>query len=145
MVITNNLNVATELYRNRSIDVIITGGSVRPTDGGIVGATTVDLIRQFRVDTAVIGISAIDEDGTLLDFDIREVHVSRAIIENARQGDPGDRQQQVLPLGPGPAGDAGRYRRSGDRPSAIPGNRRSCAEPMKLRSWRLAARRRAMC
>jgi DeoR family glycerol-3-phosphate regulon repressor len=82
MVITNNLNVASELYRNRSIDVIITGGSVRPTDGGIVGATTVDLIRQFRVD---IGISAIDEDGTLLDFDIREVHVSRAIIENARR------------------------------------------------------------
>jgi DeoR family transcriptional regulator, glycerol-3-phosphate regulon repressor len=85
LVITNNLNVATELYRNRSIDVIITGGSVRSTDGGIVGATTVDLIRQFRVDTAVIGISAIDEDGTLLDFDIREVHVSRAIIENARR------------------------------------------------------------
>jgi DeoR family glycerol-3-phosphate regulon repressor len=85
MVITNNLNVANELYRNRSIDVIITGGSVRSTDGGIVGATTVDLIRQFRVDTAVIGISAIDQDGTLLDFDIREVHVSRAIIENARR------------------------------------------------------------
>src|SRR5580698_1219788 len=85
LVITNNLNVAAELYRNRAIDVIITGGSVRPTDGGIVGATTVDLIRQFRVDTAVIGISAIDEDGTLLDFDIREVHVSRAIIENARR------------------------------------------------------------
>jgi DeoR family glycerol-3-phosphate regulon repressor len=85
LVITNNLNVASELYRNRSIDVIITGGSVRATDGGIVGATTVDLIRQFRVDTAVIGISAIDADGTLLDFDIREVHVSRAIIENARR------------------------------------------------------------
>lgn len=85
LVITNNLNVANELYRSRSIDLIITGGSVRSTDGGIVGATTVDLIRQFRVDTAVIGISAIDEDGALLDFDIREVHVSRAIIENARR------------------------------------------------------------
>jgi DeoR family glycerol-3-phosphate regulon repressor len=85
LVITNNLNVAVELYRNRSIDVIITGGSVRATDGGIVGSTTVDLIRQFRVDTAVIGISAIDEDGVLLDYDIREVHVSRAIIDNARR------------------------------------------------------------
>ncbi|HQT78362.1 MAG: DeoR family transcriptional regulator [Rhodospirillales bacterium 20-64-7] len=85
LVITNNLNVATELYRSRGIEVIITGGNVRASDGGIVGATTVDLIRQFRVDTAVIGISAIDPDGTLLDFDIREVHVSRAIIENARR------------------------------------------------------------
>jgi DeoR family glycerol-3-phosphate regulon repressor len=85
LVITNNLNVATELYRNRAIEVIITGGSVRSSDGGVVGATTVDLVRQFRVDTAVIGISAIDEDGTLLDFDVREVPVSRAIIDNARR------------------------------------------------------------
>ncbi len=84
LVITNNLNVAAELYRNRAIDVIITGGSVRPNDGGIVGATAVETIRQFRVDTAVIGISAIDADGTLLDFDIREVQVARAIIDNAR-------------------------------------------------------------
>jgi DeoR family glycerol-3-phosphate regulon repressor len=58
---------------------------VRPTDGGIVGATAVEQIRQFRVDTAVIGISAIDPDGALLDFDTREVQISRCIIENARR------------------------------------------------------------
>jgi DeoR family glycerol-3-phosphate regulon repressor len=84
-VITNNLNVAVELYRNPAIEVIIAGGNIRSSDGGIIGATAADLIRQFRVDTAVIGISAIDRDGTLLDFDTREVHVSRAIIENARR------------------------------------------------------------
>jgi len=33
----------------------------------------------------VIGASAIDEDGALLDFDYREVKVSQAIIENARK------------------------------------------------------------
>jgi DeoR family glycerol-3-phosphate regulon repressor len=85
LVITNNLNVALELYRNRGIELILTGGAVRPNDGGIVGAATVDMIRQFRVDTAVIGISAIDADGTLLDFDMREAQVARAIIENARR------------------------------------------------------------
>jgi DeoR family glycerol-3-phosphate regulon repressor len=85
LVITNNLNVAMELYRNRNLEVVIAGGNIRSSDGGIVGAATVDLIRQFRVDTAVIGISAIDTDGTLLDFDIREVMVARSIIENARR------------------------------------------------------------
>jgi DeoR family glycerol-3-phosphate regulon repressor len=85
LVITNNLNVAAELYRNRAIDVMIAGGSVRASDGGIVGAAAVELIRQFRVDTAVIGISAIDADGALLDFDIREAQVARAIVENARR------------------------------------------------------------
>ena len=44
----------------------------------------VDLIRQFKVDYAVIGASAIDDDGALLDFDYREVRVAQAIIENAR-------------------------------------------------------------
>jgi len=50
-----------------------------------VGAAAIDLIRQFKVDTAVIGTSAIDEDGALLDFDYREVRVSQAIMENARR------------------------------------------------------------
>ena len=85
LVITNNINVASELYRSRAIEVIIAGGSVRSSDGGIVGAEVVELIRRFRVDTAVIGTSAIDEDGTLLDFDTREVSVSRAIIDNSRR------------------------------------------------------------
>ena len=85
LVITNNLHVAGELYRHRSIEVVVAGGAVRQADGGIVGAAAVDMIRQFRVDTAVIGTSAIDADGSLLDFDVREVQVSRAIVENARR------------------------------------------------------------
>jgi DeoR family glycerol-3-phosphate regulon repressor len=61
------------------------GGPVRHADGAVIGSSAVDFIRQFRVDYAVIGASAIEEDGTLLDFDYREVQVARAIIDNARQ------------------------------------------------------------
>src|SRR5271170_3429873 len=85
LVITNNLHVANELHRNKAIAVIITGGTIRQGDGGIVGAVTVTQIQQFRVDIAVIGTSAIDPSGTLLDFDVREVEISRAIIEHARK------------------------------------------------------------
>ena len=85
LVVTNNINVANVLYRNGSINVIIAGGTIRASDGGIVGAMAADVIRQFKVDIAVIGTSAIDQDGTLLDYDIREVQVSRAIIENAHR------------------------------------------------------------
>jgi DeoR family glycerol-3-phosphate regulon repressor len=85
LVITNNLHVANELHRNKSIEVIITGGSIRRGDGGILGAVTVAQIQQFRVDVAIIGTSAIDASGTLLDFDLREVEISRAIIEHARK------------------------------------------------------------
>jgi DeoR family transcriptional regulator, glycerol-3-phosphate regulon repressor len=85
LVITNNLNVATLLYRHPGVDVIMAGGPVRRSDGAVVGTAAVDFVRQFKVDYAVIGTSALEEDGSLLDFDVREVMVSRAIIENARQ------------------------------------------------------------
>lgn len=85
LVITNNLQVANELYRNPALEVILAGGTVRRSDGAMVGAATVEHIRQFRADIAVIGTSAIDPDGTMLDFDSREVQVSRAIIESARR------------------------------------------------------------
>ena len=85
MVITNNLNVAFILSEAEDVEVVITGGMVRKSDRGIIGAAAVDLIRQFRVDFAIIGASAIDDGGELLDFDYREVRVAQAIIEQARK------------------------------------------------------------
>lgn len=84
MIITNNINVANKLRVYPQFEVVIAGGVVRGTDGGIVGEAAVDFIRQFKVDYAVIGASAIDDDGALLDFDFREVKVAQAIIANAR-------------------------------------------------------------
>lgn len=84
-VITNNLNVAQILCKNASIEVIVAGGLVRHKDCGIVGEATIDFVRQFKVDYGIIGISSIDMDGTLLDFDYREVRAARAIIENSRK------------------------------------------------------------
>ena len=84
-VITNNLNVASILSENRDFEVIIAGGLVRSRDKGIVGEATLDTIRQFKVDIGIIGISGIDDDGSLLDFDYREVRVAQAIIRNSRR------------------------------------------------------------
>ena len=84
LIITNNLNVVDLLYRNSDLEVIVVGGRVRHFDRASVGAFAVDFIRNFKVDIAVIGASALDEDGTLLDFDMNEVQVSQAIIQNAR-------------------------------------------------------------
>ena len=84
LVISNNIN-AVEIMKNfLGIELIIAGGQVRRSDGGIVGVAAVDFINQFKVDYAVIGVSAIDEDGSLLDYDFREVGVAQAIIKNAR-------------------------------------------------------------
>ena len=84
-VITNNLNVAAILSDNPDCEVIVAGGIVRSRDRGIIGEVTVDFIKQFKVDIGLIGISGIEADGTLRDFDYREVKVASAIIEHSRQ------------------------------------------------------------
>lgn len=84
-VITNNLNVAALLSANEDCEVIVAGGVVRPLDRGITGEATVDFIKQFRVDLGLIGISGIEADGTLRDFDYREVKVAKTIISQSRE------------------------------------------------------------
>ena len=84
-VITNNLNVASILSANPHCEVIVVGGVVRGRDQGIVGEAAVDFIRQFKVDIALIGISGIESDGSLRDYDYREVKVSQTILTHARE------------------------------------------------------------
>ena len=84
LVITNNINVASMIRPYPQLEVIIAGGLVRRADGGVVGEATVDFINQFKLDYAVIGASAINSEGSLLDYDFREVRVAQAIIANAR-------------------------------------------------------------
>ena len=43
------------------------------------------MISQFRVDIGIIGISGIDSDGTLLDFDYDEIRAAQTILRNARK------------------------------------------------------------
>ena len=57
---------------------------LRAADGGLTGPIAIGSIRSFKFDRAIIGCSAIDGDGDVLDYDIAEVGVSRAIIEQAR-------------------------------------------------------------
>jgi len=84
LVITNNMNVAQTLMPAPGCEVIVAGGLLRRSDGALVGEATADFVKQFKVDYAVIGTSAIDEDGALLDYDYREVRVAQAILANAR-------------------------------------------------------------
>lgn len=84
-VVTNNMNIANILLANPSCDIMVAGGALRRSDGGLTGDLTSAFFGQFKVDFAIIGTSALDPDGDLLDFDLTEVGVSRAILRQARQ------------------------------------------------------------
>jgi DeoR family glycerol-3-phosphate regulon repressor len=84
LVVTNNINVANILRASPSAEVVLSGGVVRHSDGAVVGDAAVDFFSRFKVDFAIVGASAIDTDGSLLDFDMREVRVAQAIMANAQ-------------------------------------------------------------
>lgn len=84
-VVTNNLHVATILSNNDDFEVMIAGGQLRKRDGGIIGPATTEFIERFRLDFGIIGVSGIDNDGALLDFDYQETRNAEAIIANSRE------------------------------------------------------------
>ncbi|QHB17964.1 DeoR/GlpR family transcriptional regulator [Mannheimia pernigra] len=83
-VVTNNLNAAHILMKNPECQITVAGGNLR-SDGGLIGEETVRFINQFRLDFCILGISAVDLDGSMLDYDYHEVQVKRALMECARQ------------------------------------------------------------
>lgn len=83
LVVTNNINIAVILSENEAINVIVTGGNLRRSDGGLIGDLATQTIGQFRFDYAIIGCSALHEDGEILDFDFLEVGVSKEIINRS--------------------------------------------------------------
>ncbi len=84
-VITNNLNVAKIMSENPHCSIVMAGGKLRNRDGAVTGLPAVQMFEQFRADIGIIGISGIDKDGGLFDFDLDEVLCTQAILRNSRR------------------------------------------------------------
>lgn len=84
-VITNHLQIAAMLSQQSNSEVMLAGGTLRSLDAGITGELTLDFFRNFKVDYALMSISGIELDGSLYDFDYREVRLLRVIMANAHK------------------------------------------------------------
>jgi len=84
-VFTNNLHVARILTQNESFQIIVSCGQVRHSDGGIIGSSADDFIGDFRMDVGIVGISGVDEDGSLLEYDPQEVKTAKTILKNSQK------------------------------------------------------------
>ncbi|MEM9229511.1 MAG: DeoR/GlpR family DNA-binding transcription regulator [Pseudomonadota bacterium] len=82
-LIADSVNIANITRQIPGVETIVTGGQVRAADGAVVGAAAVAFLEQFRADVALIGAAAIARDGTMMDFDLDEALVARAMIRNA--------------------------------------------------------------
>jgi DeoR family glycerol-3-phosphate regulon repressor len=84
LIATPNLDVAYSCALNTDATVYIYGGYVRNKDPAVL--TVFDDSRgRFKFDVALIGASAVDEDGEVLEFDPMEVELTRTVLPNARR------------------------------------------------------------
>jgi DeoR family glycerol-3-phosphate regulon repressor len=84
-VVTNDMVIAQTLSKNRDVEIQMCGGFVRARDHAIVGEAAVEFLSKFRFDIVVIGVAGIEPDGSLRDFDYREVKVTEAAMAHSRQ------------------------------------------------------------
>jgi len=81
-VLTSSLAVASTLYRNGGVKLVLLGGIVRKDSPDMYGDVTVDNLRRFRVNLAILGADAITEQGFFA-LDPNVASVSRAMADQA--------------------------------------------------------------
>lgn len=82
--VTNSPLLAIELS-SRSVDVDLTGGSLRQTTRSLVGPSAAWFLEQRHFDLAFLGTNAIDRDGRLSTPNEAEAHVKELLVERAER------------------------------------------------------------
>jgi len=82
-VVTNALNVATELSTAEGVTVVVTGGLMRASELSLVGHIAEQSLREVRVDKALMGMRAISLEAGMTNDYLPEVMTDRTIIDMA--------------------------------------------------------------
>lgn len=79
-VVTNALNVATDLIDSRQIDLHFSGGSLRRGVVAAVGLTAARFFESYRCDRFFMGVDGIDQAGILTVPDVHEAQVKQSMM-----------------------------------------------------------------
>lgn len=83
-VITNAVNIASELA-GTSLDVILTGGTLRKNSFSLVGPQAEDTLREINADILFLGVDGFDTRVGLTTPNVLEARVNRAMAHAARK------------------------------------------------------------
>ncbi len=85
VVVTNDLYIAVKLAANPDINLVCTGGSVRPNVFSLQGSQVESFIRGLRVDKTFLGADAVHPDDTISNVNLDEVAIKQAMVRSAKQ------------------------------------------------------------
>lgn len=83
-VVTNSLGIASTLAANPALRVVVCPGDYAAGEGGTFGPDTLDFLRRFHADKAVIGAGGLTVEGPT-EVQPDAAWVKRAMIERARR------------------------------------------------------------
>jgi len=84
-IITNAINVAMELAPCHSLEVIVTGGTLRTRSYELVGHVAERTIQGYLLDIALVGVDGLDIKNGISTFTDAEAHAAALYIEHARE------------------------------------------------------------
>lgn len=84
-IVTNALNIASDLAMRTNLKLIVTGGTARSESYELVGPLAEASLEGLHLDLAIVGVDGISAEGGLTTHHDVEAHTNRALIEHARR------------------------------------------------------------
>jgi DeoR family transcriptional regulator, aga operon transcriptional repressor len=84
-VVTNALNIASELAVRPNLKLVVTGGVARSKSYELVGPLAEQVLADLNLDIVFIGVDGIDPTAGLTTHHEVEAHTNRALIERAQR------------------------------------------------------------
>lgn len=84
-VVTNALNIATELTVRPFIKIVVCGGVARPQSYELVGALASETLSQLSPDLCFLGVMGLDPVGGITTNDEAEAAINRVMVKQARR------------------------------------------------------------
>jgi len=83
-IITNSVDVARAVGQDGGASVLLLGGRYAPGNGQTLGPAAMAQIAEFRADRAILTPAAIDPEAGIMDSNLDEAQVARAMWAHAR-------------------------------------------------------------
>jgi DeoR family transcriptional regulator of aga operon len=83
-IVTNAMNIAAELA-NSSLEIILTGGTVRKNSFSLVGPIAEETLRRLSADILFLGVDGFDVQNGLSTPNLQEAKVNRVMVEIAKR------------------------------------------------------------
>jgi DeoR family transcriptional regulator of aga operon len=84
-IITNGVNVAAEIARNRNVRLIMPGGVLRQNSLSLVGNLAENSLRSYNCDKLFLGVDGIDTSFGISTPNLEEAHLNQVMIDIAQK------------------------------------------------------------